>query len=151
MSKYRKQVVSTVSLCLLWATLLNRYVKVSNPERFVVLIPKCWSGSPSRNQTFEFSLKARILRGCRGDWISILFSHRTPKSSMPISHTPCLFSGCILNKNILLAMHVTVLLCVRSMLCIFINDNEEKMPVKQITNRAVFGEIQTATTTFIAF
>jgi len=37
------------------------------------------------------------------------------------------------------------------MLCIFSDDNEEKMPVKQITNRAVFGEIQTATTTFIAF
>ena len=48
-----------------------------------------------------------------------------------------------LNKHIY-AVHVTVLLCV------FSHDNEEKMPVKQITNWIEFGEIQTATTTFIA-
>jgi len=48
-----------------------------------------------------------------------------------------------LNKHIY-AVHVTVLLCV------FSHDNEEKMPVKQITNWIAFGEIQTATTTFIA-
>jgi len=30
------------------------------------------------------------------------------------------------------------------------NDNREKMPVKQITDWTVFGEIQTATTTLIA-
>jgi len=41
-------------------------------------------------------------------------------------------------------VHITVLLCV------FNNDNEEKMLVKQITNWTVFGENQTATTTFIA-
>jgi len=34
------------------------------------------------------------------------------------------------------------------LLCVFSNDNEEKMPVKQ--NWTVFGEILTATTTFIA-
>jgi len=35
-------------------------------------------------------------------------------------------------------------------ICVFSNNNEEKMPVKQITDWTVFGEIQTATTTFIA-
>jgi len=47
------------------------------------------------------------------------------------------------NKHIY-AVHVTVLLCV------FSNDDEGKLPIKQITNWTVFGEIQTATTTFIA-
>jgi len=42
------------------------------------------------------------------------------------------------------AVHVTLSLCV------FSNDNKEKMPVKQITDWTVFGEIQTATATFIA-
>ena len=46
--------------------------------------------------------------------------------------------------NKLHKVHITVLLCV------FNNDNEEKMLVKQITNWTVFGENQTATTTFIA-
>ena len=41
-------------------------------------------------------------------------------------------------------MNVAVLLCA------FSNDIEEQMPVKQVTNWTVFGEIQTATTTFIA-
>jgi len=41
-------------------------------------------------------------------------------------------------------VHVAVLLCV------FLNDNDEKVPVKQITNWTAFGEIQTATVTFIA-
>jgi len=40
-------------------------------------------------------------------------------------------------NNRIYDVHVTVLLCV------FRNDNEEKMPVKQITNWTVFGEIQT--------
>ena len=40
-------------------------------------------------------------------------------------------------NNRIYDVHVTVLLCV------FCNDNEEKMPVKQITNWTVFGEIQT--------
>ena len=44
----------------------------------------------------------------------------------------------------MLRVHVTVLLCA------FGNDNDEKMPAQQITNWAVFGEIQTATTTFVA-
>ena len=47
------------------------------------------------------------------------------------------------NKHIY-AVLVTVLLCV------FSNDDEGKLPIKQITNWTVFGEIQTATTTFIA-
>jgi len=34
--------------------------------------------------------------------------------------------------------------------CVFSNDNEEKMPVKQLTNWTVFGEVQTATKTFKA-
>jgi len=34
--------------------------------------------------------------------------------------------------------------------CVFINDNEEKMQVKQITDWIGFGEIKTATTTLIA-
>ena len=58
--------------------------------------------------------------------------------------TPCVFSSdAFLNKHIV--VHVTVLLCV------FSKDNEEKLPEKKITNWTVslFGEIQTATTTFI--
>jgi len=35
-------------------------------------------------------------------------------------------------------------------LYVFSNNNEEKMTVKQNTNWTVFGEIQTATKTFIA-
>ena len=63
--------------------------------------------------------------------------------TVPRNSPPCVFSlDAFLNKHIY-AVHVTVLLCV------FSNDNEEKLPVKQITNWTVFGEIQTATTTFL--
>ena len=95
---------------------------------------------------------------CRGDWISIPYPPYTHRKTCDNPHripihteTPtftnilCLFVSleAFLNKHIY-AAHVTVLLCV------FSNDNEEKLPVKQITNWTVFGEIQPGTMTFIA-
>ena len=71
-------------------------------------------------------------------------NRRNPPCLTP---TPCVFSleMHFLNKlKHICAVHVAVLLCV------FSNDNEGKMPVKQITDWTVFGEIQTATKTFIA-
>jgi len=97
-----------------------------------------------------------------GDWISIRIPILYPQKTCDYPHripvptelryptyphpTPCVFSlDVFLNKHIY-AVRVTVLLCV------FINDNTKKKnaTIKQITDWTVFGEIQTATTTFIA-
>jgi len=56
----------------------------------------------------------------------------------------CMSRDRYLNKHIYV-VHVTVWL-----LCVFSEDNEQEMPVKQITSFTVRGEIQTATVTFIA-
>ena len=98
---------------------------------------------------------------CRRDWISIhigptrLISTKkicgNPTEYMyphnpKILHThtphPVFLLDAFLNKHIY-AVYITMLLCV------FSNDSEEQMLVKQIANCTVFGENQRATTTFI--
>jgi len=98
-------------------------------------------------------LKATDGQGCRWNWIltpipipypqknlwespHILHTHRTPKSPIPIPRTLVFLLDAFLN-NYIYAVHVTVLLYV------FSNDNEEEVPVKQVTNWTVFGETGT--------
>ena len=87
--------------------------------------------------------------GCRGDYaekpVGIRHNpdiHRTPKSPIPISTLRVFWLDIFLNKH-MYAVHVTVL-------TFSVTIMKKKTPVKQITNWIVFGDIQTATTTFVA-
>jgi len=92
---------------------------------------------------FQSSYPSIPTKTCENPYrIAMPTEPRHPPYAYP---TPCVFSSdAFLNKHIYV-VHVTVLLCV------FGKDNEEKLSEKQITNWTVslFGEIQTATTTFI--